>query len=136
MTEAPRRLGKAALEFIAARELKRYENGLYLFGSPCAIPIEEMIEQQYGISIEYHNLRHDMRVLGQMIFEDCFAPIYDADAMEYTVIDVQAGTMLIDIRLLQPRYSNRLRFTQAHELAHFLIHKEMFRGIGAYEAAL
>lgn len=24
-----------------------------MFGSPCAVPIEEMIEQQYGLSIEY-----------------------------------------------------------------------------------
>lgn len=45
--------------------------------------------------------------------------------------------MMIDIRLLQEkRYANRLRFTYAHEFAHFLIHKEYFAHSEQFPALL
>jgi Zn-dependent peptidase ImmA (M78 family) len=62
-----------------------------------------------------------------MVFEGGHVPIYDMEKKCYTLIDVPEKTMMIDIRLLQDRrFANRLRFTYAHELAHFLIHKEHF----------
>lgn len=62
-----------------------------------------------------------------MVFEGGHVPIYDMEKKCYMHIDVPAKTMMIDIRLLQDRrFANRLRFTYAHELAHFLIHKEHF----------
>ena len=115
------------MEHLAVRELKKYANGRYSTGEPCAVPIEEIIENQYNISIEYHYLRKNLSVLGQMVFEDGNVPIYDIDKKCYTLIYVPAKTMMIDIRLLQDkRFANRLRFTYAHELAHLLIHKEYF----------
>lgn len=115
------------MEYLAVRELKKYENGKYGTGEPCAVPIEEIIEKQYDISIEYHYLRKNLSVLGQMIFEGGHVPIYDMERKCYTIIDVAPRTMLVDIRLLQDkRLANRLRFTYAHELAHFLIHREYF----------
>lgn len=116
-----------SMEYLAVRELKKHENGRYSTGEPCAVPIEEIIEKQYDISIEYHYLRKNLSNLGQMVFEGGHVPIYDMEKKCYTLIDVPAKTMMIDIRLLQDRrYANRLRFTYAHELAHFLIHKEHF----------
>ena len=116
-----------SMEYLAVRELKKYENGRYSTGEPCAVPIEEIIEKQYDISIEYHYLRKNLSNLGQMVFEGGHVPIYDMEKNRYTLIDVPAKTMMIDIRLLQDRrFANRLRFTYAHELAHFLIHKEHF----------
>lgn len=108
------------LELLAAKELKKFDNGKYIFGDPAAVPIEEIIENHYGISIEYHCLRKNMRTLGQMIFDGGHVPIYDREKQEYTLIDVMPNTMLIDIRLIEnSRYENRLRFTYAHELAHY-----------------
>ena len=122
-----KRQANLSMEFLAVRELKKFENGRYSTGEPCAIPIEEIIEQQYDISIEYHYLRKNLSNLGQMVFEGGHVPIYDMEKKCYTLIDVPEKTMLIDIRLLQDkRYANRLRFTYAHELAHYLIHKEYF----------
>lgn len=122
-----KRQANFSMEYLAVRELKKYENGRYSTGEPCAVPIEEIIEKQYDISIEYHYLRKNLSNLGQMVFEGGHVPIYDMEKKRYTLIDVPAKTMMIDIRLLQDRrYANRLRFTYAHELAHFLIHKEHF----------
>ena len=115
------------LELLAAKELKKFDNGKYIFGDPAAIPIEEIIENHYGISIEYHCLRKNMRTLGQMIFDGGHVPIYDREKQEYTLIDVMPNTMLIDIRLIEnSRYENRLRFTYAHELAHYLMDRTYF----------
>jgi hypothetical protein len=122
-----KRQANFSMEYLAVRELKKYENGRYSTGEPCAVPIEEIIEKQYDISIEYHYLRKNLSNLGQMVFEGGHVPIYDMEKKCYTLIDVPEKTMMIDIRLLQDRrFANRLRFTYAHELAHFLIHKEHF----------
>ena len=119
---------KSTIEMIAIRVLKEYENGKYLYGQPKSIPIEEIIEQEFGMNIEYHYLRKDLRVLGQTVFENSFVPIYDNENKEYTVIEVDAGTIIIDSRLNQARFNCRLRFTLAHELSHWIIHKNLFIG--------
>lgn len=114
------------MEQLALRELKKVDPML-VCGEPCSIPIEEIIEKNYGISIEYHYLRKTLRTLGQMIFDGGHVPIYDMEKQRYTLIDVPPKTMLIDIRLTQDkRYANRLRFSYAHELAHYIYHKEHF----------
>ena len=38
------------LELLAAKELKKFDNGKYIFGDPAAVPIEEIIENHYGIT--------------------------------------------------------------------------------------
>ena len=118
------------MEQLALRELKKVDPRL-VCGEPCSVPIEEIIENHYGISIEYHYMKKNLRTLGQMIFDGGHAPIYDMEKRQYTLIDVSPKTMLIDIRLTQDkRYANRLRFSYAHELAHYIYHKEYFSGSG------
>ena len=34
-----------SMEYLAIHELKKYENGRYSIGEPCAVPIEEIIEK-------------------------------------------------------------------------------------------
>ena len=114
-------------ELFAQRELMRIDGGIHLTGEPQALPIERIIENYYGISIEYHCLRKTLKVLGQMVFEGGHVPIYDRENGRYTLIDVPPNTMLIDIRLIENRrYENRLRFTYAHELSHYLKDRAYF----------
>ena len=127
---------KAVLETLAIRELKKYNMGVLLNGQPCAVPIEDLIEQQYGLTVEYHYLRKGFTVLGQMVFENCYVPIYDMERREYTVVEATDGTMFIDLRLLQPKMANRLRFTKGHELGHYLVHRELFRNLGQSAAMI
>ena len=44
---------QSALDCIANGLLKNYRNGMYLYGAPRSIPIEEIIEVEYKLTIEY-----------------------------------------------------------------------------------
>lgn len=79
-----RRLADTRLEYLAVRELKRIGCGSYVCGEPRAIPIEDIIERGYGISIEYHHLRKNMTTIGQMIFDGGHVPVYDMESQSYT----------------------------------------------------
>ena len=103
-----------ALETIARRTLSVYDP-MYLNGSPRAVPIETIIEKTFGLRIEYQYLTNEARELGRMIYD--------------------SGTMLIEAALLEDEKSyGRLRFTLAHELAHYIIHKQIFSGTGVAAA--
>ena len=124
-----------ALEGIAREVITAYDPNLY-YGVPRMIPIEDIIEAQ-GITLEYQCLRKTGCVLGETIFDDGGAIIYDYDIPGYTVIAVKGGTILIDSSLCREDASTgRLRFTCAHELAHWLLHKRLYSGTGESAAVL
>jgi hypothetical protein len=126
------RYREQALDAIARKTLKEYDSSL-LLACPRAVPIEDIIENYFKFTIEYQFLRKNGRILGETIFDDTYVPIYDMEKEEYTVILVKGGTIIIDAGLLKCRGDGRLRFTCAHELAHWLIHRELY--IGSGEAA-
>ena len=118
-----------ALERIARDVITAYDPRLY-YGPPTAIPIEDIIEAQ-GLVLEYQYLRNNGRVLGETIFDDGLTAIYDRENHRYDLLPVKGGTILIDCSLCEEEASTgRLRFTCAHELAHWLLHKELYRGTG------
>lgn len=80
-----------ALEGIAREVITAYDPNLY-YGVPRMIPIEDIIEAQ-GITLEYQCLRKTGCVLGETIFDDGGAIIYDYDIPGYTVIAVKSGTI-------------------------------------------
>ena len=118
-----------ALERIARDVIIAYDPRLY-YGSPAAIPIEDIIEAQ-GLVLEYQYLRNNGRVLGETIFDDGLTAIYDRENHRYDLLPVKGGTILIDCSLCEEEASTgRLRFTCAHELGHWLLHKKQFSGTG------
>ena len=118
-----------ALEGIAREVITAYDPNLY-YGVPRMIPIEDIIEAQ-GITLEYQCLRKTGCVLGETIFDDGGAIIYDYDIPGYTVIAVKGGTILIDSSLCREDASTgRLRFTCAHELGHWVLHQKLYSGTG------
>lgn len=123
------------LERIARHVITTYDSRLY-FSDPTAIPIEEIIEAQ-GLVLEYQYLRNNGRVLGQTVFDDGWTPVYDMENHRYDFLAVKAGTILIDSSLCEESVTTgRLRFTCAHELAHWLLHKQQFKGTGENAALL
>lgn len=118
-----------ALETLALKVIKAYDATL-VSGEPRAIPIEDIIEQHLGLRVEYQTLSKKGSILGLTVFEDCPIPIYDLDNKRYTIILVKSGTIIVDERLCQQSKIGRLRFTFAHELAHYLIHRELFMNHG------
>lgn len=123
-----------ALETIARHTLMKYD-AMYLNGKPQAVPIETIIEQTFGLRIEYQYLTNDARELGRMIYDSGSTTYYDRDRGDYALMRVEGGTMLIEASLLEDeRRYGRLRFTLAHELAHHIIHKRIFSGTGVAAA--
>ena len=117
------------LEAIARRILTK-ENGNYLNAPPQAVNIEHLIEDVYGLTLRYKYITNNGRVLGKTIFDDGYTPYYDMEEHRYDLLAVKKGTMLIDASLLEEEQYGRLRFTQAHELAHWIIHQEIYAGTG------
>ena len=109
------------LETIARKVLCAYDAILF-YGDPQPIPVEEIIES-YGISLEYQYLRKNGRILGKTIFDDGLEAVYDQEQGMYILFPVKAGTILIDASLCEnEETAGRLRFTCAHELAHWVLH--------------
>ena len=116
---------KEALECMARSALKRYRES-YLNEEPQAVPIEAIIENVFGLSIEYKRLTEKREILGKMICSDGYMPYYDDDKDDYALMRVTAGTMLIEAALAEPDANyGRLRFTYAHELAHWMLHRKL-----------
>lgn len=117
------------IENIARRILTAYDSALY-YGNPAAVPIEDIVEA-HGLSLEYQYLRKNGRILGKAIFDDGLEAVYDMDKQEYILFPVKAGTILIDASLCdETANTGRLRFTCAHELAHWVLHRNLYIGTG------
>ena len=97
------------------------------------VPIEDIIEF-LGLSLEFQYIRKNGRILGETVFDDDYIPIYNMLKKEYELIFMERGTIIIDAGLFKNRHDGRLRFTAAHELAHWLIHQELYCGTGATAA--
>ena len=120
--------GEYALETIANNILKNYDLSL-ICGDPRAIPIEEIMEDAFGLNIEYQYIRNNGRILGQLLFEDGYAGVYDKTQRRYIPVFFKSGTVLIDGSLCEnDKTAGRLRFTLSHELAHYVIHKKIYMG--------
>ena len=78
-----------ALERIARDVITAYDPRLY-YGSPVAIPIEDIIEAQ-GLVLEYQYLRNNGRVLGETIFDDGLTAIYDWENHRYDLLPSRAA---------------------------------------------
>ena len=105
-----------AIEAVGRKILMEYDPSL-LSGQPCPVPIETIIETKFDLILEFHTLRKNPK-------------IFDQIQRQYRMIAVRAGTILIDERLCDPSKLGRLRFTCAHELAHWVLHKKLYSGTG------
>jgi len=118
----------AALEAIARKTLTDFDDAL-LSGPPSAIPIETLAGW-LGLCIEYQCIRKTGLILGEMVYEKTLVPVYFRDIKSYDLITVDGKTIILDESLLRSRNDGRLRFTCAHEIAHWLIHRELYAGTG------
>ena len=113
------------LEAIARKAISQYDP--CLLRMPAPIPVEIIIEKTYGLTLEFQFIRKNGQVLGETVFEDAMTPIYEhKGGYGYKLIPVKGGTVIIDASLLTCQDDSRFRFTCAHELAHWLIHKKFY----------
>ena len=123
-----------ALEMIARIELEKYDP-LLVLGEPRAVPIEEIVELYYRLDLEYRYLRKSGLLLGCTVFNDMLLPIWNAEEKRYELLPVKRGTIVISAALLANGSEGLLRFTIAHELAHWLLHRELYSSAGIAAAS-
>ena len=114
------------IDILAQNALKYYDEEL-VSGEPQEIPIEELIEFHYGLIVQYKCITKNGTIHGLTVFEDSIIPVYDTKRKRYEANYAKEGTIIIDSGLLASNMNNRLRFTLAHELAHYIIHQDYYR---------
>ncbi|MDD4474212.1 MAG: ImmA/IrrE family metallo-endopeptidase [Eubacteriales bacterium] len=125
----PQYYQKETLETIARHVISKYDGSL--LRTPASIPVETIMELVYGLKIDFQFIRNNGRILGETVFEDMVVPIYERENEEgYKLIPVTAGTVIIDASLINNRGDGRFRYTCAHELAHWVIHKGFYTQSG------
>ena len=78
-----------AIETIGRKILQEYDPAL-LDGPPQAVPIETIIETKFDLTLEYHCLRKNGSILGETIFDEGAAILYDQDEKRYRLIAVKS----------------------------------------------
>ena len=122
-------LNDITLENIARRIILEFDPSILHIPQP--VPVEAIMEQKYGLTLVYHQIRKNGRVLGETIFEDCMTPIYERKNREgYKLIPVKAGWVIIDSRLVRNGKDGRYHWTCGHELAHVVLDKKYFTELG------
>lgn len=91
-----------------------------------ALDVEHFLEFYADLQMDYQDLTHNQSILGMMVFNDGHVPVYDANNNKAKMIPVDEGTVLIDNSLLNEEQLPRERFTLAHEVGHWLLHRQMY----------
>lgn len=93
-----------------------------------AVDVEFLIENCFGMQIDIQTLQPDGEILGETIFIDGEREVFGGkNGTTPERLRVKSGTMLLDAFM----YDNmviRARFTQAHELGHWIMHQRFYSG--------
>ena len=118
----------SALESIARNTLMQYKQN-YLNLEPQAVPIEKIIENVFKLDIDYVRLTESGDELGRMIYDSGYTIYYNTEKNDYDIMRVKGGLILIESLLANDLAQyGRFRFTLAHELAHWILHKKLYMG--------
>lgn len=93
-----------------------------------AMPLDLTALAEDGLYLECRDeiLSQDGTILGLITFADQNLPVYD-EQMNETAISTTEGTIVIDKRL--HKKPTRYRFTMAHEIAHWILHRRFYSPI-------
>ena len=96
--------------------------------NPGVLDVDRFIEYYLGLSVEYHRICYDRRVLGMTAFDDGRIDVANEDTGLSEPLPIRKGTIVIDTSLtVSKRSIPRLRFTMMHEGAgHWLLHRRAF----------
>ena len=126
---------RQTLDNIARNILDQY-NPLFLYMQPQSTPLEGIVQDMFDLYIEYKRLTEYGDELGRIIFNDGYTPYFNTEKDEYEYIKVSSGTILIEALLLENhKLHGRLRFTIAHELSHWVLHRELFASMSVTQIA-
>jgi len=114
-------LEEYAEQVVADFALERLEN-------PGVLDVDRFIEYYLGLSVEFHRICYDRKILGITAFDDGRIDVANEDTGLPEPIPIRKGTVVIDTSLtVSKRSIPRLRFTMMHEGAgHWMLHRKAF----------
>ncbi len=93
--------------------------------NPGEVDIEGLVVDAFYLDITKVRLSKNGKVLGLIAFEDTKVPIID-DRDEPLILHIPAGRILLDKSLYHENNRTRRRFTEAHELSHWIVHRPYY----------
>lgn len=95
--------------------------------TPGQLDVDRFVEFYLGLSVEYHRICYDRKVLGMTAFNDGHIDVANEKTGMPEKLYVKEGTIVIDTSLTSKRNIPRLRFTMVHEGGgHWLMHRKAF----------
>ena len=95
--------------------------------NPGVLDVDRFIEYYLGLSVEFHRICYDRKVLGMTAFNDGCIDVANEDTGLPEPLPISKGTIVIDTSLTTKRNTPRLRFTMVHEGGgHWLLHRKAF----------
>ena len=92
--------------------------------SPGNFDVLGFLQSYLGLSVVCHTLGYGGKLLGMTAFRDGYVQVLKNGTSHTKAI--RAGTVVLDSSLQAKRNLPRLRFTAAHEAAHWLLHRKIF----------
>lgn len=93
-----------------------------VLNSPCAVNIKWLAEEEYGLDIQHYFLTYDSSILGLIAFDHENITVMD-NTFHKIITEIDEGTVIIERTLMGRSNFCRYRFTLAHEVSHWLIHR-------------
>lgn len=89
------------------------------------LDLENLIENDLELEIDYQNLDPEHQILGATIFKDGYLNVYTEGKKELKKFN--KNTMVFDSKLSEDyKQEGRFLFTLAHEIGHWILHKKHF----------
>lgn len=107
-----------------------YEYFPEMFEKPQPIDPGDFIECCLGYELDFLYLSNCKLYLGMACFKNIAIPVFNMEEFKAEFANIDAGTVVIDRGLLRDAeidgYEGRLRFTEAHEAGHCILHSDFF----------
>jgi len=117
-------LDKEDIDEIATMTLNKYLPNVLT--QERSVDIEALAENSLFLTIRYEAIAHEETILGAIALDDSEGVPCYGDKYQTTKTALPAGTVLINSCLLEDASKSRLRFTIAHEAAHWLLHRSYY----------
>ena len=117
---SPERLEKKAVEILSV-----YRGG-ELLRTPQATDIDDFAEFHLELTVDSAYLSEDGKTLGCTCFNDGYLMVWDKARQKESPLKVEKQWIILDEDLLKSGNEGRIRFTFAHECAHWILHRRFF----------
>jgi hypothetical protein len=116
-------LSKRDIETLAENTLQLYQPQALRISQP--VDLNALAEERLQLHIQERRLSPDGHILGAMIFAGLILQI--GNGIEH----FSKGTILLDTSLNESDQAKRKRFTLAHEIGHWLLHRPLHAAYGS-----